>query len=200
MDLTGCVHVIEADPEVRNQLARWLIAEGCAVRLHAGPADFLADLPDLKGCCVLAALEPGGLEILRRLSADEAPAPVLLMAAQASVQDAVEAFRLGVRDVLETPVRPERLLPAVSDALAAAARRARVQALREQTASRLARLTERERDVLKGVVDGLSSKEIARVLAISHRTVETYRNNLMIKTEAASISDLVRLSLMAEAA
>jgi two-component system response regulator FixJ len=201
MGLTSCVHVIDADPAVRTLLAGLLGGAGCFVSLHPSMESFFARSSGTVPGCVIADLGTGGLEILRRQEvADRRLTPVILLAADATAPVVIEVFRAGALDLVEKPVRPEPLLARVREALAAAAREAEAEALRAETCSRLASLTGRERDVLQGVVEGLSSKQIARALAISPRTVEAHRSKLMVKTAAASLSELVRLSLLAEAA
>ena len=100
-------------------------------------------------------------------------------------------------DFLEKPFEDEVLLASVRSALDKGDRDQKRQAERNTIEGRLAALSNRERDVLKGLVAGHANKQIAYDLGISPRTIENYRANLMIKMQAASLSDLVRMALVA---
>ena len=100
-------------------------------------------------------------------------------------------------DFLEKPFEDEVLLASVRSALDKGDRDQKRQAERSNIEARLAALSNRERDVLKGLVAGHANKQIAYDLGISPRTIETYRANLMIKMQAGSLSDLVRMALIA---
>ena len=106
-------------------------------------------------------------------------------------------MRLGAMDFLEKPFEDEAVLASVRSALDKGDRDQKRQAERSNIEARLAALSNRERDVLKGLVAGRANKQIAYDLGISARTIENYRANLMMKTQAASLSDLVRMALIA---
>jgi two-component system response regulator FixJ len=110
---------------------------------------------------------------------------------------AVEAMRMGAIDFLEKPFDDDVLLASVRSALEKGDRDRTRQAERSSIQSRLEALSNRERDVLQGLVAGRANKQIAYDLGISARTIENYRANLMIKMQAASLSDLVRMALIA---
>ena len=122
---------------------------------------------------------------------EEAP-PILVITAYADVPLAVETVRAGALDVLEKPVTLERLTTAVTAALDS-----RRSAPPAPPVARLARLSGREREVLRGVAAGRGNKVIAQDLGISPRTVEVYRAHLMAKTGAHTVADLLRLALAA---
>ena len=124
--------------------------------------------------------------------------PVIVITGHGDVPLAVEAMKLGAVDFLEKPFDDDVLLAAVRTALAdpttdQARRSAELAAINEKLAS----LSNRERQVLEGLVAGHPNKTIAYDLGISPRTVEIYRANLMTKMNAASLSDLVRMALVA---
>jgi two-component system response regulator FixJ len=110
---------------------------------------------------------------------------------------AVEAMKIGAVDFLEKPFDDEVLLASVRSALNQLDRDSKRQAERNEIEGRLASLSSRERDVLEGLVAGHANKQIAYDLGISPRTIEIYRANLMTKMQAASLSDLVRMALIA---
>jgi len=122
---------------------------------------------------------------------------VIVITAHGDVPLAVEAMKIGAVDFLEKPFEDEVLLASVQSALDRGNREQKRQAERSTIERRLAALSNRERDVLEGLVAGHSNKQIAYDLGISPRTVEDYRAGLMTKMQAASLSDLVRMALVA---
>ena len=122
--------------------------------------------------------------------------PVIVITGHGDVPLAVEAMKFGAVDFLEKPFDDEVLLGAVRSALDARAGDQDRQAQKAAINDRLASLSNRERDVLQGLVAGNPNKTIAYDLGISPRTVEIYRANVMTKMQAASLSDLVRMALV----
>ena len=137
-----------------------------------------------------------GIDLLRRLRELEVGLPVIVITGHGDVPLAVEAMKGGAVDFLEKPFDDEVLLGAVRSAFNAQATDQQRQALRTAINDRLASLSNRERDVLNGLVAGNPNKTIAFDLGISPRTVEIYRANVMTKMQAASLSDLVRMALV----
>jgi two-component system, LuxR family, response regulator FixJ len=199
MAADGVVHVIDDDADVRQSLAFLLSTAGLAVRVHDSAVAFLKVLPEIKdGCVVTDVRMPGidGLELQRRLGELEKRLPVIVMTGHGDVPLAVEAMKAGAVDFIEKPFDDEVLLSAIRAALARNAddreRNARAAAIQE----RIARLSDRERDVLDRLVAGKANKVIAYELGISPRTVEVYRANVMTKMQADSLSELVRMALI----
>jgi two-component system response regulator FixJ len=195
------IHIIDDDPAVRESLAMLLKSAGLHSRPYASARDFL-ESPAPAGCIVSDIRMPGmtGLELLEELKNRRSWLPVILMTAFADVPQAVKAMKLGAVDFIEKPFDDELI---VSSVRAALARRgdSRAGDVEAKTArEKLESLTGREKDVLEGLMKGKLNKTIAHDLGISVRTVETHRANLMIKTEAQSLSELVRMSLLAETA
>jgi two-component system, LuxR family, response regulator FixJ len=198
MSKAGLVHVIDDDDAVRDSLAMLLSSAGLATHAYPSAEAFLEGLDGLEPGCVVTDVqmpEMSGLELLQRLSGRTQDFPVIVLTGLADVAMAVEALKNGASDFIEKPFDGAILLTAVQTALARLSEnQARTGALADQ-AQRFAALSARERDVLTGVVAGASNKEIARTLGISPRTVESYRANIMMKTQAASLSELVRMVL-----
>ena len=194
------VHVIDDDQAVREVLSFQLGSAGIDVRTYDSAAGFLkVALPIQTGCIITDVRMPelSGIDLLRRLRQLKVTAPVIVITAHGDIPLAVEAMRLGAVDFLEKPFEDEVLLASVRSALDRGDRDQKRQAERSDIQSRLAALSNRERDVLQGLVAGRANKQIAYDLGISARTIENYRANLMMKMQAASLSDLVRMALIA---
>jgi two-component system response regulator FixJ len=194
------VHIVDDDEAMRHSLAFVLDVNGFAPRLHDSAVAFLAARPEpVEGCLVTDIRMPGlsGLDLVRELNQQKARYPVIVMTGHADVPLAVEAMKAGVVDFIEKPFSDETFLNAVRAALALARGDDDQAQARLQAERRIAELSPRERDVLVGVAAGKSNKAIAADLDISPRTVEVYRANLMAKTEARTVADLVRMALAA---
>jgi two-component system, LuxR family, response regulator FixJ len=194
------VHVIDDDEAVRESLAFLLRANAIEVRTYESGTVFLGVVPQLKSGCVVTDVrmpEISGIELLRRLKELKSSLPVIVITGHGDVPLAVEAMKFGAVDFLEKPFDDEILLAAVRSALNRQDSDSKRQAERAAIDDRLAALSNREREVLEGLVAGRANKQIAFDLGISPRTVEIYRANLMTKMQAASLSELVRMALIA---
>jgi len=194
------VHVIDDDEAVREVLAFQLGSAGIDVQTYDSAAGFLKIAPTVQAGCIITDVRMpdfSGIDLLRRLRELKVAAPVIVITAHGDIPLAVEAMRLGAIDLLEKPFDDDVLLASVRSALEKGDRDRTRQAERSSIQSRLAALSNRERDVLGGLVAGRANKQIAYDLGISARTIENYRANLMIKMQAASLSDLVRMALIA---
>ena len=194
------VHVIDDDEAVREVLAFQLGSAGIDVQTYDSAAGFLKIAPTVQAGCIITDVRMpdfSGIDLLRRLRELKVAAPVIVITAHGDIPLAVEAMRLGAIDFLEKPFDDDVLLASVRSALEKGDRDRTRQAERSSIQSRLAALSNRERDVLGGLVAGRANKQIAYDLGISARTIENFRANLMIKMQAASLSDLVRMALIA---
>jgi two-component system response regulator FixJ len=197
---TAVVHIIDDDEAVRQSTAFLLRTANIQVQTYETATNFLDALSQVKpGCIVTDVRMPGlsGIELLQRLRALKFSMPVIVITGHGDVPLAVEAMKAGAMDFIEKPFNDEVLLGAVRTALSAHAIDSKRQALNAAVNSRIASLSNREREVLEGLVAGHPNKTIAYDLGISPRTVEIYRANLMTKMEATSLSDLVRMALVA---
>ena len=180
-------------------MAFLLRAENFQVQTYADAADFLTALPQIKvGCVVTDVRMPGmsGIELLQRLRELKVSLPVIVVSGHGDVPLAVEAMKTGALDFIEKPFDDDVFLRAVRLALSAHAVDSQRQAQQATINSRLESLSNREREVLEGLVAGHPNKTIAYDLGISPRTVEIYRANVMEKMQARSLSDLVRMALV----
>ena len=194
------VHVIDDDEAMRESLAFLLGAVGMEVRTYESALGFLDVAPNAEAGCVITDVRmPGlsGVDLLRRLRELKLGIPVIVITGHGDVPLAVEAMKIGALDFLEKPFDDEVLLASVRSALNQLDQGQRRQGERNEIGRRLAALSNRERDVLEGLVSGHANKQIAYDLGISPRTIEIYRANLMTKMQAASLSDLVRMALIA---
>jgi len=194
------VHVIDDDEAMRQSLAFLLEAVGMEVQTYESAVAFLKVAPTVKSGCVITDVRmPGlsGVDLLRQLRERKLGIPVIVITGHGDVPLAVEAMKIGALDFLEKPFDDEALLASVRSALNQLDQDQKRRAERSDIEGRLATLSNRERDVLQGLVAGLANKQIAYDLGISPRTIEIYRANLMTKMQAASLSDLVRMALIA---
>jgi len=191
------VYIVDDDAAVRDSMAQLLGMHGYETRQFADAADYLDAAEKLpRGCVLLDIRMPGmnGMELqeeLRRRGRDE---PVVFVTGHGDIGLAVRAMKAGASDFLQKPCAEEELVEAVKAALAG--KRPPPAAEHEERAqAALARLTEREREILRYVSQGLTSKAIAQRLGISVRTVDIHRANIMNKTDTRNVVELVRLAL-----
>jgi len=193
------VHLIDDDEDVRRALAFLLGTTGLAVKVYESATNFLSGFKEDAQSVILSDVrmpEMDGLELLRRLRDRKSFCPVIIMTGHADVSMAVEAMKLGAVDFIEKPFADETVISAIGTALER--RKSENQATADsESVRRLESLSDRERDVLRGLLAGHPNKTIAYDLGLSPRTVEVHRANLMTKTGASSLSELVRMALLA---
>ena len=194
------IHVVDDDPAMRDSLAFLLDVNGFAPKTHESANAFLSETAVGALSCVVSDIRmPGmnGVELVRHLKNKNASCSVILITGHGDVGLAVEAMKAGAVDFIEKPFDDQALLEAIRAALAAGSPSQADNAARKEAEARLAELSPRERDVLQGLVAGKINKVIAHELSISPRTVEVYRANLMAKTGARNMSELMRIALAA---
>jgi two-component system response regulator FixJ len=197
---TAVVHVVDDDEAVRQSLQFLLESAGIGVQTHESANAFLKTLGRVDAGCVITDVrmpEISGIELLRRLRELKVDVPVIVITGHGDIPLAVEAMKIGAIDFFEKPFDDEILLKSIRAALDRHDRDSQQQTQRAEIKARLASLSNRERDVLKGLVAGQANKQIAFELGISPRTIEIYRANVMTKMKAASLSEVVRMALMA---
>jgi two-component system, LuxR family, response regulator FixJ len=194
------IHVIDDDAAMRDSLAFLLDVNGFRTEVHDSADAFLGSVGTNAATCVISDIRmPGmnGIELMRTLKGRGASCAVILITGHGDVALAVEAMKAGAADFIEKPFDDSALLGAIRAALNAHPAAEGENAARKEAEARLAELSPRERDVLQGLVAGKINKVIAHDLSISPRTVEVYRANLMAKTGARSMSELMRIALAA---
>jgi len=190
------VHIIDDDETVRQSLAFLLSSAGLAVRVYDSATAFLAGLSVIADGCLITDIrmpDMTGIDLLHRLRAKGCGLPAIVITGHGDVALAVEAMKAGAIDFIEKPFDEEAILNAVQTAFDRGGGGGEGPAL----AARLASLSQRERQVLEGLIAGHPNKTIAYDLGISPRTVEVYRANLMTKMEARSLSELIRMAILA---
>jgi two-component system response regulator FixJ len=201
MPARGKVYVIDDDEAMRDSLDFLLGSADFHVTLFDSAQYFLDAVSSIDfGCVVSDVRMPGidGLELLKRLKTSRSALPVVIMTGHGDVPLAVEAMKLGAVDFLEKPFEDDRLIGMIEAALRQAGSNALSDAAMLDLTARIASLSPRERQVMDGLVAGLSNKLIAREYDISPRTIEVYRANVMTKMQASSLSELVRLAMRAD--
>jgi two-component system response regulator FixJ len=192
-------HVIDDDDGARDSLAFLLSTANVPVETYPSAGAFLAVARQAAGVVVTDVRMPemDGMELVRQLSELGVDLPVIVMTGHADVPLAVEAMKAGVVDFIEKPYDDETMLGAIRSALARQGETRARDSERADIVRRLASLSPRERQVLEGLVAGKANKVIAYDLDISPRTVEIYRAHVMTKMQAHSLSELVRMALVA---
>jgi FixJ family two-component response regulator len=189
---TGAVvHVVDDDASMRSALTRLLQHAGYAVRSYASAGDYLVAEPDPRPGCMLLDLQlpgPSGLELQQAMRRQHDRMPIIFVSAHGDVPHTVRALKDGATDFLVKPVDAQQLLAAIESALAGAA------AVTAQAPVVAAALSERERTVLRGILDGRLNKQIAADLHLSERTIKTCRADVMRKLGAHSLPELVRMA------
>lgn len=194
------IYVVDDDEAIRRSLSFMLRTSGYTVHLFEGGKPFLAQAASLEpGCVLLDVRMPDidGLEVQRELRARGVILPVVIMTGHGDIDMAVTAMKAGASDFIEKPFEKAALLACLEGARKQLVADRGTGARAEEARVRLNVLTDRERDVLDGLVEGLPNKTIAYDLGISPRTVEIHRANLMQKLEVKSLAEALRIAFHA---
>jgi FixJ family two-component response regulator len=199
---TPTVYVVDDDESIRT-LWRWLMeSNGIAVQTFASAAEFIAEnRPQGPACLVLDVRLPGmsGPQLQEYLMQRGVEIPIVFVSGHGDVPTAVHAIKSGAVDFIQKPFSYREMLSIIQKALQRDAESRSGRVRRTQVAARLGTLTERERDVLRRIIEGKANKVIADELAISVKTVEFHRSKVMEKMQAGSVAELVQLTLSAVA-
>jgi FixJ family two-component response regulator len=197
------VYVIDDDLSIRKAIGRLLESEDYPVELFAEARGFLARAPHTGPSCVILDLNmPGlnGLELQEALAGRGRAEQLIFITGGASVPTCVQAMKAGAVDYLPKPFRDEDLLYAVKRALQRSSEQWLQRAQRKEVRNRLAALTPREFEVLKGVIAGRLNKQIASQLGTTEGTIKVHRGRVMEKMGATSVPELVILAQRGEIA
>jgi len=190
------VIIVDDDASIREALSELILSAGFQPVCFASTRELLdADILDSPGCLILDVRMPGasGLDLQNHLAQRGNPKPVVFLTGHGDIPMTVQAMKAGAVDFLTKPVRDQTLLDAVAAGIERDIRqRAQSRVLKEHL-SKLARLTPRERQVLREVAVGRLNKQIAFDLGISEITVKLHRGNVMRKMQLSSVGELVRV-------
>lgn len=194
MDQT--VAIIDDDSSVLDALSLLLRTHSLTTATFTNARDFLT-APPVPGCIICDVRMPlmTGLELLHQIRGDQDFRPMILISGHGDVAMAVEAIKNGAFDFIEKPFENAQMVEVVTNALLVAETKFADKIELSELRDRYAALSERQREVMTFVLEGLSNKEIARELGISPRTVEVHRAWVMNKMGASSLADLIRKSL-----
>ena len=190
------VRVVDDEPSIRNLFERIGKLCGFEVECHATGTSFLDSFEhERPGCVVIDLMLPdiSGIDVLEQVSRDGNELPVVFISGMARVSEAVQALKLGSIDFVEKPFDVHQIADILRRAVSLDLRRRQTGADHEQTRQRFESLTPRERQVMEQIVRGAANKEVAAKLGLSHKTVEVHRANVMRKTQAGSLAELVRM-------
>ena len=197
------VYIVDDDASVRESLCWLLESENFKTRGFASALEFLdAYEPDWHGCVALDVRMPGmsGLELQEQLLQRGNRLPIIMITGHADVPMAIRAMKAGASDFIEKPYSDELVLESIQRAMDLADRERQLQDEQDAFRRRIQALSNREQEVLACVVEGLSNKAIAAELGVALKTVETHRSRIMVKMKVKSLSDLVRVALIAQSA
>jgi two-component system response regulator FixJ len=193
------VALIDDDEAVLDSLQMALESRNIHVRCFTSAEAFITSLDEKRPRCVVSDVRmPGwsGIDLQYALKTRDAALPLILITGHGDIPMAVNAIKEGAFDFIEKPFDYERLVESILKAIEYGDRAQTAQAQIVDLAQRVAELSERQREVMDRVVQGLSNKEIAHALGISPRTVENYRAWVMEKMGATNLADLVRKVLI----
>ena len=195
--IASVVHIVDDDPSFLAAVARLLRANGFSVKTYSSAKKFLAQRDADAPGCVLADLqmpEVSGLDLQAALAQTSNPLPILFLTGHGDIPSSVQAMRDGAEDFLEKRAPKEKILDAVTRALARDSREREARNRQRELRARFDMLTEREREVLSHVVQGRLNKQIAGDLGIHERTVKLHRTAITLKLKVQSVAELTRLT------
>ncbi|WP_024302451.1 response regulator transcription factor [Pseudogulbenkiania sp. MAI-1] len=198
--MTPSVFIVDDDPAVRESLAMLIMAQGMHPVTFANAQEFVRDYREGEiGCMILDIRMPqmSGMALQELLIQNDVTIPIIFITGHGDVEQCSRAFRAGAIDFLTKPIDTSRLIDSLRRGIRLSIQQHKQETETLEVMQRLARISGREREVLEMVVEGLTSKEIARAMELSHRTVEAHRANLFSKLGVESLADLIRFYLKA---
>ena len=196
MAYDSTIAIVDDNDSMRLLTGRLLRRDHWLVEDFPSGERFLAE-PHLRrfACVLLDVRMPGmdGIAVLRALQERQGVPPILVVTGHGDIQLAVQAMKLGALDFIEKPYQPKDLLAAIRGAIDAH----EDMGDGGEAAAAVGSLTQRQREVLCGILQGNPNKIIAWELGLSIRTVEAYRAQLLEKLGVRSTAAAVRLAIAA---
>ncbi len=201
MSTSETIYIVDDDAAVRDSLRMLLKADGHEVQAYANAEAFLAAYDqDARGCLILDIKMPGmdGQALQAELNRRGMRLPIIFLSGQGTIPVTVRTIKAGAVDFLTKPVDGAELLSSVRAALKLSSAQQSHEASRQAISPRLLSLTAREREIMLLTIEGQTSKEIARQLSISYRTVESHRAHILRKTGASNLIELAHIASQVE--
>jgi len=198
--MTPTVFIVDDNPAVRDSLALLIMAQGMRTVTFANAMEFLDGYSEGEiGCMVLDVRMPQitGLALQEKLVERGVTIPIIFITGHGDIEQCRRAFQTGAIDFLTKPIDQNRLINSLRAGIRISIQQQQQEEKTQEVITQLNRISGREREVLELVADGLSSKEIARQLDLSPRTIEVHRANLFSKLGVDSLADLIRFYLKA---
>ena len=191
------VHIVDDDIQVRAATSYLLSSHAYSTEIYSGGRELLREAKLARGCILLDLRMPdmGGHEVQEELARRGVDLPVVVMSAHGDLGSAVKAMKLGAVDFIEKPPRENELLAAIDRAIHAFEQGRDRREAKSRAVAKLERLSPRERQILQGLLGGLSNKVMARRLDLSPRTIEMHRANMMDDLGVSSLPEAVRLAI-----
>lgn len=190
------VHVLDDDQAVREALEFLIQTVGLSVKTYPSPTRFFEGFdPEAVGCLIMDIRMPvmSGLQVQTELKNRHIDIPIIMMTGHGDVELCRRAFLNGAVEFLLKPIDEQQLIDALQKAVRQHIQSREKLAVTQQARELLDKLSPREKEVLQGMLEGLSSKQVAKELGLSPRTVETHRSHIMEKLEVSSLAQLIRL-------
>ncbi|MDT7543768.1 MAG: hypothetical protein QOE33_3681 [Acidobacteriota bacterium] len=190
------VHIVDDDSEVRAATSFMLRQQGYETQIYASGPEFLNQRRLDRGCILLDFRMPemDGFQLLAKLARRDVDLPVIILTGHGDIPLAVRAMKRGAVDFLEKPYDTDRLIGAIERAFALADQSREARQARTEAVAKLKTLTPRESQILQGLRAGMPNKAIAHWLALSPRTVEAYRANMMVRIGVTGMSNALRIA------
>ena len=194
--LEQTVYIVDDDPAVVDSVQELVESVGLRAKIFHSAGEFInAYALDYAGCLVLDVrmVKMSGLALQSKLKEMGVDIPIIFITGYGDIDTAVSALKAGAVDFIQKPYHEQSLLDAINNALELDEQKRTLAHKHETIEQRLSELTEREREVMDYLVDGLSNKVIAKRMGISPRTVEIHRQHVLQKCHVGSVVQLARL-------
>ena len=198
------IFIVDDDEDIRVSLSRALRTRGYKTEVFSSACAFLdSDALERSGCLILdyGMPEMSGLELQQEIAQRGRRIPIIFITGHGGVPEAVEAMKYGAVDFLEKPFQQDRLIKRIEAAFAMDTQRRQREKSAQAAQDKLETLTGREREIAQFLVANpanSSSKDVARHLDISPRTVDHHRARILEKMNVASVAELVNLAIAAK--